>query len=244
MKNAEISTIYSTPDLAGKSHAYAEGHSMQLPRHITEYHAAISAERNDSLMLTSNLQSRLHIFLARAFGVKRVIDVGLFVGYSAMVWAHAVGPDGLVTGLEISDEYERVARNAFVTRGINNVQTVVGDAGKSIPTLVSETPYDAVFLDANKEAYPDYLAQLLSLSKPESKQRLLRPGALIIADNVLRWGHIPDPSLTTSYWASEELKNKELEGLRRFNDTCAADPRLEVVMLPVWDGVSLIRLLD
>lgn len=114
----------------------------------------------------------------------------------------------------------------------------------SLPKLVSDTPYDAVFLDADKPGYAGYMEQLLGGSQPGAARRLLRPGALMVADNVLRWGHIPDPGLTTSYWSSEELKRRELEGLRRFNDRCAAEPRLEVVMLPVWDGVTLMRLLD
>lgn len=101
-----------------------------------------------------------------------------------------------------------------------------------------------MFLDADKPGYAGYMELLLDGSRPGAARRLLRPGALIVADNVLRWGHIPAPELTTSYWASEEAKRRELEGLRRFNDRCAADPRLEVVMLPVWDGVSLMRLLD
>ncbi|KAM4062462.1 o-methyltransferase [Hirsutella rhossiliensis] len=244
MKHTSISTIYATAELAEKSSNYCEAHSLALPRHITDYHASVWARRDDSLMMSSNQQSQLHIFLARAFGVKRVIDVGVFVGYSAMVWSHAVGPDGLVTGLEISPEFAREAGEAFAANGINNIETIVGDASETLPKLASDTPYDAVFLDADKPGYGGYMEQLLDGSQPGAARRLLRPGALIVADNVLRWGHIPAPGLTTSYWTSEELKQRELEGLRRFNDRCAAEPRLEVVMLPVWDGVSLMRLLD
>ncbi|PHH85472.1 hypothetical protein CDD83_371 [Cordyceps sp. RAO-2017] len=241
-----MSALHASAELEAKVFEYSERSSLTLPDHITRYHAAVEARRPDALMLSSNLQSRLHLFLARALGVKRVLDVGLFVGYSAMVWSHAVGPDGLVTGLEISPDLAREAAAVFAAHAINNIDVVVGDASETLPKLRPATPYDAVFIDADKPAYPTYLAQLLARSRPGAApgQRLLRPGALIIADNVLRWGHVPDPTLTTSYWTSEEAKRGEIDGLRRFNDMCAAHPRLEVMMLPIWDGVSLIRLVD
>lgn len=106
------------------------------------------------------------------------------------------------------------------------------------------TPYDLVFIDADKDNYPNYLSILLELSQPGATNRLLRPGALIIADNVLRFGHVADPDLTTDYWPSPEVKEKELRALRRLNADAAQNSRLETLIVPMWDGVNLIRLVD
>lgn len=105
-------------------------------------------------------------------------------------------------------------------------------------------PYDLVFIDADKDNYPNYLSILLELSQPGATNRLLRPGALIIADNVLRFGHVADPDLTTDYWPSPEVKEKELSALRLLNSEVAKNPRCETLIVPMWDGVNLIRVID
>ncbi|KFG83786.1 putative O-methyltransferase [Metarhizium anisopliae] len=223
---------------------YADAHSTPLPAHITAYHAHASASRHDSEMLSSNFQSKLHLFLARSIGAKRVLEVGVYVGYSAMLWAHATGPDGLVTGLEYSPELAKIAQDALAKEGINNVEIIVGNAAETLPKVSPSTPYDIIFLDADKPGYSNYLSIILANSQPGSKNRLLRPGGLIIADNVLRRGHVADPSKTDREVEDADLWNLHIEAVRKFNDQVVGEKRLESFLTPLWDGLSMIRLVD
>ena len=118
------------------------------------------------------------------------------------------------------------------------------NAQSRLPKLRPSAPYDIVFLDADKSGYPNYLSVILANSQPGSTGRLLRPGGLIVADNVLRAGHVADPTRTDRRISDEKVWNRNIEALRQFNDDVARETRLESVMLPLWDGVSLIRLLD
>ncbi|EFZ01601.1 O-methyltransferase [Metarhizium robertsii] len=223
---------------------YADAHSTPLPAHITAYHAHASASRHDSEMLSSNFQSKLHLFLARSIGAKRVLEVGVYVGYSAMLWAHATGPDGLVTGLEYSPELAKIAQDALAKEGINNVEIIVGNAAETLPKVSPSTPYDIIFLDADKPGYSNYLSIILANSQPGSKNRLLRPGGLIIADNVLRRGHVADSSRMDREVEDAGLWNLHIEAVRKFNDQVVGEKRLESFLTPLWDGLSMIRLVD
>ncbi|KIE02369.1 O-methyltransferase, family 3, partial [Metarhizium majus ARSEF 297] len=223
---------------------YADAHSTPLPAHITAYHAHASASRHDSEMLSSNFQSKLHLFLARSIGAKRVLEVGVYVGYSAMLWAHATGPDGLVTGLEYSPELAKIAQDALAKEGINNVEIIVGNAAETLPKVSPSSPYDIIFLDADKPGYSNYLSIILANSQPGSKNRLLRPGGLIIADNVLRRGHVADSSKTDREVEDAGLWNLHIEAVRKFNDQVVGEKRLESFLTPLWDGLSMIRLVD
>lgn len=87
--------------------------------------------------MISNLQAQSLIFFARAFGAKRILEIGSYVGYSALVWAHAVGEGGKVTGLEFSEEYAKIANSTFERHGVKNVEIIVGDA---LQTYISGLP--------------------------------------------------------------------------------------------------------
>lgn len=105
-------------------------------------------------------------------------------------------------------------------------------------------PYDIVFLDADKTGYSNYLSIILAKSQPGSKDRLLRPGGLIVADNVLRRGHVADPTKTDREIDDSEQWLLHIEAVRLFNDQVVGEKRLESFLTPLWDGVSLIRLID
>lgn len=113
----------------------------------------------------------------------------------------------------------------------------------SLPKLTPSEPYDLVFIDADKTGYPGYLKQLLELSKPGDSKRLLRPGALIVSDNVLRRGLVADDkALGDEKLEGDQLKN--VLAIREFNDMAVKSPRLETFLLPLWDGVNISRLID
>ncbi|KPM36302.1 hypothetical protein AK830_g10270 [Neonectria ditissima] len=235
--------LYASPELGRSVTEYSAQHSTPLPKHITEFHASIATSREDSMLMSSNFQSQWNYILARSIGAKRVLEIGVYVGYSAMVWSHAVGPEGRVTGLEFEPDYAKLANDAFVANGVNNVDIVVGPAAETLPKLSPSEPYDIVFLDADKTGYPGYLKQLLEASRPGAAGRLLRPGALIISDNVLRRGLVADINALGK--ASLEDDNmKHVVAVREFNDLCVSNPRLETFLVPLWDGVNITRLID
>lgn len=123
---------------------------------------------------------------------------------------------------------------------------------ESLAKLEPEEPYDLVFIDAQKSGYPSYLADILAKSTPQSASRLLRPGGLIVADNVLRRGLVADDS-DDNPWATREQKKRnkseyetvrDLECLREFNAAVMGSERLESLLLPLYDGMGLARLVD
>ncbi|KAM3555743.1 hypothetical protein MY1884_005439 [Beauveria asiatica] len=230
-------SFYSSMDKIQGVTAYAAEHSSSLPKHITDYHDGASSHES-SMMLTSNFQSQFHTLLAGMIGAKRVLEVGVYLGYSAMVWSNAVGPDGRVTGLESNAEYAKLAAEAIAARGLSNVDIVIGSALETLPKLaITEEPYDLVFLDADKADNPQYIKYLLAASHPGSVPggRLLRAGALIVADNVLQEGHVLD---------GDSRSNPFVHGVRAYNDYCRDNARLQTVILPIWDGLGVSRLVD
>jgi predicted O-methyltransferase YrrM len=242
MKDNDI-PLYSSPQLGQKVTTYAEQHSTSLPKYISDYHADISANREDSYYMSSVFQSQYNTFLAKSTGTKRVLEIGVYVGFSALVWADAVGPNGLVTGLEFEPEYAELSKKAFKENNINNIEIIGGPASESLPKLNPSEPYDLVFIDADKTGYPGYLKQLLELSKPGSSNRVLRPGALIVSDNVLRRGLVADDKAL----GDDELQGDQLKSVlavREFNDLALQSSRLETFILPLWDGVNVSRLVD
>lgn len=115
---------------------------------------------------------------------------------------------------------------------------------RSLPQLSPASPYDLVFIDADKDGYSGYLKQLLEASRPDSSSpRLLRPGALILADNVLRRGYVASEASIPPEARSED-KLRQVRAVRAFNDQCLAEPRLQTFLIPLWDGLSALRLID
>ncbi|KAH7193507.1 S-adenosyl-L-methionine-dependent methyltransferase [Fusarium flagelliforme] len=242
MKDNSI-PLYASPQLGQTVTSYAEQYSTALPKYISDYHAEISANREDSNYMSSVFQSQFNKFLVKSTGTKRVLEIGAYIGFSALVWADAVGPDGLVTGLEYESEYADLSKKAFEANEVKNAEIIVGPASESLPKINPSEPYDLVFIDADKTGYPGYLRQLLELSKPGNSNRLLRPGALIVSDNVLRRGLVADDkALGDDKLEGDQLKN--ILAIREFNEMALNSPRLETFLLPLWDGVNISRLID
>ncbi|EPE10644.1 o-methyltransferase family protein [Ophiostoma piceae UAMH 11346] len=253
---SNVPALYPNTTVGERVLEYAANKSSEIPEALLKYHAEILNLEN-SIMSISTYQAQAMSFLAKVAGAKRILEIGVFRGFSAMVWSHAVGPTGTVTGLEKSPEYAAFAKKALADHDIKNVTVIEGDALETLKGLDPEEPYDIVFIDAQKWGYPGYLKTVLEKSAPGATGRLLRPGGLIIADNVLRAGVVADPSSDnpeTGYFGIDPSKttgdadrygaNEDLKALDEFSTTMRESPRIDSWLVPLFDGIGMGRLLD
>jgi len=160
-------------------------------------------------------QGRLLELLATAIGARAILEIGTLGGYSTIFLARGLPADGRLVTLEFSPRHAEVARENLERAGLSHlVEIRVGPAVASLAQLAAEGagPFDLVFVDADKESYPQYL---------EWAVRLARPGALIVADNVVREGAILDGT----------IDDVSTAGIRRFYDALAAEPRLRATAI-------------
>lgn len=173
-------------------------------------------------MLTGAVQGRFLTMLARISGAERVLEIGTFTGYSSTCFAYGIKEGGMVDTLEINDELEDLIREGWERAGVRDRITLhIGDAKETLKTLSG--PYDIVYMDANKREYCDYYDLIFDL---------VRPGGLILADDVLWDGKL---------WQDPMPSDKQTLGIAAFNDMVAADSRVESVILPWRDGLNIIR---
>jgi len=172
-------------------------------------------------------QGKLLHLLARLVRPTRILEVGTLGGYSTAWLARALEPGGRLVTLELEPHHAAVARRNLARAGLDGrVEVRVGPAVATLRAMAAagEGPFDVVFIDADKQTYPEYLDLALALS---------RPGAVILADNVIRGGRVLDAS----------SRDPQVQGVRRFNARLAAHPRLDSIILPILrdqlDGVSI-----
>jgi caffeoyl-CoA O-methyltransferase len=161
--------------------------------------------------------------LTRLMGATTVLEVGTFTGYSTLCFARGLAPGGRVIACDVSEEWTTIARGAWQEAGVDDrIELHIGPAATTLAALPTELEIDLAFIDADKGGYLGYYQRIVER---------LRPGGLIVADNVLWSGQVIDPTVT----------DEDTEALRVFNDAVATDPRVEVVLLPVADGLLLAR---
>ncbi|CAN5260000.1 O-methyltransferase [soil metagenome] len=175
----------------------------------------------------SPAQGRLMQILAELSGARRILEIGTLGGYSTIYLARAMPHDGYLASLELDEEHARVARANLERAGLEGrVEVRVGDAGESLASMADsgEEPFDLVFIDADKEGYPDYLDHAL---------RLTGSGSVILADNVIWDGDVID------------AEEGEAAAIREFNERVASDERLSATIIPLLrervDGLAVIR---
>ncbi len=172
------------------------------------------------------------MFIAQLMGARSILEVGTLGGYSTIWLARALPTDGKLVTLELSSDNAAVARRNLDRAGFNGqVEIKVGPAIETLPTLAGDprTPFDLVFIDADKVNTAAYFEWALKLT---------RPGSLIIVDNVVRKGAVIDGS-------SEDIS---VQGIRKFNDAVAANPRVTATAVQTvgskgYDGLALVRVL-
>jgi len=200
------------------------------------------AEENsaEAEMMISPLQAQFTIFITKALGVKKVLEIGCFTGYSALAFAEALRnvPDAEITTLDLAGPHTDFALSAFAKNGPHPPIThISGPASTTLPTLQGKQ-YDLIFIDADKPGYVSYFKAVLSLG-------LLSPKGVIIADNTLRHGLVAiSTSENPAAVRAEEVDLQRAKALDEFNEVVRLDPRVESVLVPLFDGLHFIRLRD
>lgn len=207
--------------LSADLEAYVEHHSQPeselLQRINRETHLNVLRPR----MLSGHIQGRILSMLAHMIGPSHILEIGTYTGYSALCLAEGLKKDGKLVTIDINEELEpRVRENFKASEYDRQIEFIVGDAQEIIPTL--SYTWDMVFIDADKESYPDYF----ELTLPQ-----VRPGGFILIDNVLWSGKVID---TTA-------KDKATEAMRSFNELVHRSDLVENVLLPVRDGLMILR---
>ena len=160
--------------------------------------------------------------LVRMIRPKNILEIGTFSGYSAISMAEGLDDDGRLYTYEINDEMEDFTRPWIEGSEVaGKIEFIIGDALKEAPKL--GIAFDMVFMDGDKRTYSDCYEMVMTI---------LRPGGFIVADNTLWDGHVVDPAYD---------KDHQTQGIGTFNDYIAQDARVEQVILPLRDGVTLIR---
>ena len=173
-------------------------------------------------MLSGSVQGEFLKMLVELTGASRILEIGAFTGYSTCCLALGLPEYGHIETLEINDELEDLMREGWEKAGVSSrIKLHLGDALEILENLTG--PYDLAFIDANKREYSKYYEQVLPL---------VRSGGLIVADDVLWDGKVYETSPSGDSQTQELIK---------FNNFVAADSRVETVMLPLRDGISLIR---
>ncbi|MEH1054774.1 O-methyltransferase [Micromonospora sp. CPCC 206171] len=207
-----------TPEL----HAYLVAHGSppdEIIRDLAEETMATLPDQ--ATMQVAPEQAAFLTFLTRLLGVRQAVEVGTFTGLSSLAIARGLPEDGRLTCFDISEEYTGIARRYWERAGVaDRIELRIGPAGETLRELPLERHLDFAFIDADKTGYPVYWDELVPR---------MRPGAVIAVDNTLRGGRVLAP------------QNADDRAIAAFNDEVLADVRVEAVMLPIADGVTLAR---
>jgi caffeoyl-CoA O-methyltransferase len=183
---------------------------------------AETSEMAGAQMLMPPEQGGLMTMLVRLCGAQRALEIGTFTGYGAICIARGLGPGGRLLCLEYSAEYAEIARRNLEAAGLaDRAEVRVGPAADALREMPEAPDFDFAFLDADKRSNPEYVELVLPR---------LRPGGLLAIDNTLGGGRVLTPE------ASDQART-----MHAFNVAMAADERVDVVLLPIADGLTLAR---
>lgn len=201
------------------SEDYIAAHISPEPTELKKLYRYTHMHRLYPRMCTDHIQGRMLVMLTRMIRPAKILELGTFTGYSTLCFAEGLSQGAHIDTVEADPDYQEELRGLFEGRPIT---LHIGDAEALMPDLLGQSDYDMAFIDADKRRYPEYYAIL---------RRHLRSGAYILADNTL--------------WDDKILNagdhDPQTEGIRRFNDIVAADPGVEKIILPIRDGLTLIR---
>jgi caffeoyl-CoA O-methyltransferase len=210
-------------EMTDELHAYVVASGMPPD----EVQRALIDETRDlgdrSGMLLAPEEGALLSWLTRLLGARQAVEVGTFTGYSALAVARELPPDGRLLCCDVSEEWTSIARRYWERAGVSDrIELRLGPAAETLRALPDEERFDLAFIDADKTGYPTYYEEIL---------RRTRPGGVICVDNVLWHGRVVDSSAT----------DPDTEAIRAFSAAAAADERVDAVLLPIGDGITLLR---
>ena len=208
-----------------KIYKYIEEHVTRQGEALDWVEKQTHIRTNHARMLSGKLQGELLRILVQISGAKRILELGTFTGYSAICLARGLKEDGHLDSLELNDELEDLILQAHEKAGLQDRITMhFGDAKETVGKLKQEGKmYDLVFIDANKREYPEYYNLVFDM---------VPSGGYILADNVLWDGKV---------YQEPVPQDAQTQGIIRFNQMVKDDPRVENVILPLRDGMNLIR---
>lgn len=168
----------------------------------------------------------LHLeVLTKAINAKKIVEIGTLGGYSGVCLLRGGGPDAKLYTFEVSPKNAEVARKNFALAGLLEQTTIFeGPALENLNKIESHAPFDLVFIDADKNNYPNYL---------DWAHKNLKKGGVVLGDNTLAWGLIARTDL------EDDRERKQIENLRKFNELCAKDGRFRATMIPTGEGLTL-----
>ena len=214
-----------TLHLDDRTYEYLLEHSLREHPALARLRAETASHPKVNMQIAPE-QAQFMQMLVRLSGARRAIEVGVFTGYSSLAVMLAMPEDGRLLALDVSPVYTSVAKRHWQEAGVaDRVELVSGPAKTTLDARIAAGEagqYDFAFIDADKTGYRDYYEQLL---------KLLRPGGLIAVDNTLWHGEVANP------------RNREADtmAIREFNDLLHQDPRIDLSLLPVGDGLTLAR---
>ena len=214
-----------TLQLDDRAYEYLLAHSLREDPALAALRAETASHPKVNMQIAPE-QGQFMQMLVRLSGAKRAIEVGVFTGYSSLAVMLAMPRDARLLALDVSEEYTSIARRHWQAAGVaDRIELVIAPAQDTLDARIragEAGQYDFAFIDADKTGYLAYYERLLTL---------VRPGGLITVDNTLWNGEVANPG------------NREADtvALRAFNDALHRDPRIDLALLPVGDGLTLAR---
>ena len=200
---------------------YLEQHTTPMDEVLHELYRETHLHAMNPRMASGPVQGRFLQILCQLMQPKKVLEIGTFTGFATICMARGMASDGLLTTIEANEEYEGIIRKYLAKAAVaDRVRLIIGDAKEVIPTL--EGGFDLVFIDADKISYPSYYDLMIEK---------LNPGGVVLADNVLWEGKVLNVG----------TKERDTKAIQAFNDKVQNDPRVENVLLPLRDGLMMVR---
>ncbi|MBB4930752.1 caffeoyl-CoA O-methyltransferase [Lipingzhangella halophila] len=217
----------STETLTPELHEYLVAHSAPVDSVLADLAAETARLYPEYTRLQIGPeQGTFMTLLARMSGARSIVEIGTFTGYSSICLARGMAPDGTLLTCDVSEEWTSVARRYWKHAGVaDRVTLSLGPALQTLRSLPADQRFDLAFIDADKEGYVAYWDELVPR---------MAPGGVLLADNTFSHGRVIDDSDTSP----------AVQGIRDFNDHALADDRVELVMLPIGDGLTLARKLS
>ena len=204
---------------------YLRQNSVREPDVLQELREETQKLSNSGMQISPE-QGQLMAMLVKLVNARKIVEIGTFTGYSSTVMALAMPEDSQLIAFDISEEYTRTARRFWKKAGVDQrVKLVLGNAKESLKDFLQageQESVDLAFIDADKSSYAEYYECCL---------KLIRPGGLILVDNVLWSGQVADAS----------NHDKDTEALRIFNAALSSDQRVDLCMVPIGDGLAIAR---